>query len=83
MFETGPINKVCSPLTLIYIKIVYALVYILVYILKETRHFSIGQLLILLYTFQIQIKFDLKNINQEFLLILKSLNKHSIQYFTI
>ena len=30
-----------------------------------------------------QIEFDLKNINQEFLLFLKSLNKHSIQYITI
>ena len=69
--------------TLIYILIVYILVYILIYILKKARRFSIGQLLTLLYTFQIQIEFDLENINLEFLLILKSLNKHSIQYFTI
>ena len=30
-----------------------------------------------------QIEFDLKNINQEFLLFPKSLNKHSIQYFIV
>ena len=30
-----------------------------------------------------QIEFDLKSINQEFLLFLKLLEKHSIKYFTI
>ena len=30
-----------------------------------------------------QIEFDLKSISQEFLLFLKSLNKHYIEYFTI
>ena len=30
-----------------------------------------------------QIEFDLKGINQEILSLLKSLNKYSIQYFTI
>ena len=34
-----------------------------------------------IYTFQIE--FDLKSINQEFVLFLKSLNKRSIHYFTI
>ena len=33
--------------------------------------------------FSNQIEFNLKSINQEFLLFLKSLYKHSIQYFTI
>ena len=32
--------------------------------------------------FSSQIDFDLKSINPEFLLFLKSLNKHSIPYFT-
>ena len=33
--------------------------------------------------FSDQIEFDLKSINQEFLLFLKLLKKHSIQYLTI
>ena len=36
-----------------------------------------------IYLFSNHIDFGLKNISQEFLLFLKSLNKDSIQYFTI
>ena len=35
------------------------------------------------FIFPSQIEFDLKSINQEFLLFLKLLKKYSIQYLTI
>ena len=35
------------------------------------------------FIFSSQIEFDLKSINQKFLLFLKLLKKHSIQYLTI
>ena len=64
---------------LVYISIVYILISML-----RTARFSIGQwqFIFNLY-FSNQIKFDLKSINQEFLLFLKSLSKCSIQYFVI
>ena len=33
------------------------------------------------FIFSDQIEFDLKSVNQEFLLFFKSFNKHSTQYF--
>ena len=36
-----------------------------------------------IYTFQIKSSFDLKSINQEFIVFLKLLKKHFIQYCTV
>ena len=55
--------------------------YINLYIKKQHNFLLRNDDLYSIYTFQIE--FDLKSINQEFLLFLKLLKKHSIQYFTI
>ena len=50
----------------------------------EATHFSIAQWRLIFHLYlSNQIEFDLKSINQEIVLSLKLLKKHSIQYFTI
>ena len=50
--------------------------------IKRQPCFSIAQWQFIFHLyFSNQIKFDLESTNQEFFLLLKSLNKQSIQYF--
>ena len=56
------------------------ILYISIYVLLYT--FNLYNFIFQLY-FSNQIEFDLKSINQEFILFLKLLRKHCIQYFTI
>ena len=56
------------------------ILYILIYVLRYT--FNLYDFIFQLY-FSNQIEFDFKSINQEFILFLKLLRKHCIQYFTI
>ena len=56
--------------------ILYISIYVLLYA------FNLYNFIFQLY-FSNQIEFDLKSINQEFILFLKLLRKHCIQYFTI
>ena len=65
----------------IYIFILYILVYILIHILGNNTFFYCVMTIYISLYFSNQIEFDLKSINREFLLFLKSLNKHYIQYF--
>ena len=74
---------------------VYILIYMLIYTFKyeqlrlninlyiKKQHVFLLRNDDLYFYFSNQIEFDLKSINQEFLLFLKLLKKHSIQYFTI
>ena len=74
---------------------VYILIYMLIYTFKyEQLRLNINLYIKKQHVFLLrnddlyfyisnQIEFDLKSINQEFLLFLKLLKKHSIQYFTI
>ena len=74
---------------------VYILIYMLIYTFKyeqlrlninlyiKKQHVFLLRYDDLYFYFSNQIEFDLKSINQEFLLFLKLLKKHSIQYFTI
>ena len=74
---------------------VYILIYMLIYTFKyeqlrlninlyiKKQHVFLLRNDNLYFYFSNQIEFDLKSINQEFLLFLKLLKKHSIQYFTI
>ena len=59
-------------------------IYIYIYIHKEATHFSVAQRQFIFHLYFLnQIEFDLKSMNEEFLLFLKLLKKHSIQLFNI
>ena len=58
--------------------------YIYIYIHKEATHFSVAQRQFIFHLYFLnQIEFDLKSMNEEFILFLKLLKKHSIQLFNI
>ena len=67
----------------IYIHIYVYIVYILIYILRKITFFCSAMTIYIpsvLFKSN-RISFSIKSINHEFLSFLKSLNKHSIQYF--
>ena len=59
----------------LYIFYINSSVYISIYILRSNTFFYC--------TMTIYIRFDLKSINQEFILFFKLLKKHPVQYFSI
>ena len=66
----------------VYIYILH--IYIYIYIHKVETHFSVAQRQFIFHLYFLnQIEFDLKRMNEEFLLFLKLLKKHSIQLFNI
>ena len=51
--------------------------------LRSNMFFYYTMMIYIPFILSNQIKFDLKSKNQEFILFLKLLKKHSIKYFTI